>query len=305
MTTDSTLAPPPLSTQHGGPARPAGVRAALHATRGALQWRLLLWWALLLLLPTLAATLPLWQLLSASLDHSVHAARLAERLDMIAFSDLVVTLRERYAPAAGAGGGVGLVLALLLSPLLSGMAIAASRTVQPLRAGALLAAGAHEYLRLARMLVWSAIPLGAAAIVAGLAWRAAGHTAATALLEADADRAEQLAPLATGALLLLAHATVDVGRAVLAADRRRTSAIIAWADGCRLLLRRPLALLGTYLAVTAAGLLLAALVAFARVHVPALGTAGTVGAVALAQLAVVVLGWMRAARLFALAVLVR
>ena len=305
MTTDSTLASPPLSAQHGGPARPDGVGAALRATRGALQWRLLLWWALLLLLPTLAATFPLWQLLSASLDHAVHAARLAERLDVIAFSDLVAALRERYAPAVGAGGGVALVLTLLLSPLLSGMAIAASRAPHPLRTGALLAAGAQEYPRLARMLVWSAIPLGAAAIVAGVAWRTAGHTAATALLEGDADRAARLALLATGVLLLLAHATVDVGRAVLAGDPRRTSAVVAWADGCRLLLRRPLALLGTYLAVTAFGLLLAALLAFARAHVPALGTAGTLGAFALAQLGVVVLGWMRAARLFALATLVR
>jgi hypothetical protein len=39
--------------------------------------------------------------------------------------------------------------------------------------------------------------------------------------------------------------------------------------------------------------------------VPALGTLGTIGAVVLAQLVVVVLGWMRAARLMALAALVR
>jgi hypothetical protein len=50
---------------------------------------------------------------------------------------------------------------------------------------------------------------------------------------------------------------------------------------------------------------IAALLAFARTRVPALGTAGTIAAVALAQLAVLVLGWMRAARLFALLALVR
>ena len=305
MTTDSTLAPPSVSAHHGDPARPAGMRAALRATRGALQWRLLLWWALLLLLPTCVATLPVWQLLSANLDHAVHAPQLAERLDMIAFADLVGAARERHAPALGTGGIVALVLTLLLSPLLCGMTIAAARAPQSLRSGALLAAGAQDYPRLARMLVWSAVPLGAAAVVAGIAWRMAGRTAETALLEGDAERAAHLALLATGALLLFAHATVDVGRAVLASDRRRTSAVLAWVDGCGLLLRRPLALLGTYLAVTASGLLLAALLAYARVHVPALGGAGTLGAVVLAQLAVVALGWMRAARLCALAALVR
>jgi hypothetical protein len=59
------------------------------------------------------------------------------------------------------------------------------------------------------------------------------------------------------------------------------------------------------LAVTAAGLVIAALLAFARVHVPALGTVGTAGAVVLAQLVVLVLGWMRMARLFALTALLR
>lgn len=304
MTPDSTTVSPSLSARRGG-TPPGGMRTALQATRGALQWRLLLWWALLLLLPTLAATLPVWQLLSASLDHSVFAARLAERLDMVAFSDLVVTARERHAPALGAGGIVALVLTLLLSPLLSGMAVGAAHAPQPLRAGALLAAGAHAYLRMARMLVWSALPLGLAAALGALAWHLASRAAGAALLESDATQAARLALLAAGALLLLAHATVDIGRAVLASDRRRTSAVAAWGDGIALLLRRPLALLGTYVAVTAAGLALAAALAFARVHVPALGTSGTVGAVVLAQLAVLVLGWMRAARLFALAMLVR
>jgi hypothetical protein len=299
MTTPSTLhAPPPVA--HDG-----GVRAALRATRGALQWRLLLWWAVLLLLPTIVATLPVWQLLSASLDHSVYAARLAERLDMIAFADIVGAAREHDAPALGMGGLVALALTLLLSPLLAGMAIAASRAPRRLGSGALLAAGAQEYPRLARMLVWSVVPLGVAGLLGAGAYRLAGRAAATSLLESDANRAAHLAMLATAVLLVLAHATVDVGRAVLAADRRRTSAVAAWWHGCGLLARRPLALLGTYLAVTAGGVVIAALLAFARTRVPALGTAGTIVAVVLAQLVVLVLGWMRAARLFALLVLVR
>jgi hypothetical protein len=294
MTTETTLAPPSLAP-HG----------LLHAARAALQWRLLLWWAALLLLPTIVAALPLWELLSASLDHSVYAARLAERLDMIAYADIMHAARDQYAPALGAGGVVALVLTLLLSPLLAGMALAAARAPQPLASGALLAAGAQAWPRMARMLAWSVVPLGVAGLLGSSAHRLAAKAAETALLETDAERATHLAALATVVLLVLAHATVDVGRAMLAADRRRTSAIHAWWRGCGQLARRPLALLGTYLAVTAAGLGLAALLAFARVHVPALDTAGTVGAVALAQSVVLVLGWMRMARLFALTALLR
>lgn len=297
MTTE-TLTPPSLAPR----AAPHGV---LHATRGALQWRLLLWWAVLLLLPTVVAALPVWELLSASLDHSVYAARLAERLDMIAYADILHAAREQYAPALGAGSVVALVLTLLLSPLLAGMALAAARAPEPLASGALLAAGAQFYPRMARMLAWSIVPLGLAGLVGSSAHHLAGQVAETAVLETDAERAAHLATLATVVLLLLAHATVDIGRAMLAADRRRTSVIGAWWRGCGQLARRPLALLGTYLAVTAGGLVVAALLAFARVHVPALGTIGTAGAVVLAQLVVLVLGWMRMARLFALTALLR
>jgi hypothetical protein len=304
MTTDTILASPPPAMHDAGTPRSGGIRSALRSARAALQWRLLLWWALLLLLPTVVAALPVWQLLSASFDHSVYAPRLAGRLDMIAYADIVEAARGRYAPALGAGNVVALALTLLLSPLLSGMAVAAARAPRRLGCGTLLAAGAQEYPRLARMLVWSAIPLGIAALLGASAYRLAGAAAATALLQSDAERAARLALLATSVLLVVAHATVDIGRAVLAGDSRRRSAVAAWQRGCGLLLRRPLALLGTYAAVTAIGLAAAGLLAFARLHVPALGTAGTAGAVVLAQLVVVVLGWMRAARLFALVALI-
>ncbi len=302
MTTDTILAPAARATHTVGV--PSALRAAL-GRRGALQWPLLLWWALLLLLPTVVATLPLWQMLSASLDHSPYAARLAERLDMLAFADLAGALKERHGPAVSAGSIVGLVLTLLLSPLLSGMAIAAARAQQAPGFGALLAAGMQWYPRLARMLAWSIVPLGVAGLLGAEAFRLAGRAAETALLESDAQRASHLAMLATVALLVLAHATVDAGRAVLAGDHRRRSAVAAWWRGCGLLLRRPLALLGTYVVVTVVGLVVAGVLALVRTRVPALGALGTIGAVVLAQLVVLVLGWMRAARLMALAALVR
>jgi hypothetical protein len=155
-----------------------------------------------------------------------------------------------------------------------------------------------------RMLLWAAVPLGFAATLGGLASNAAAKVAETAILQADAERAARLALLAAAALLLLAHATLDAGRAVLASEPGRRSAVLAWCAGCRLLARRPLALLGAYAVVTAAGLLLAGLVLLARAHVPALGAGSAFAGFVLTQAAACVLGWMRAARLFAFAALV-
>lgn len=305
MNTQSTLDAPSLASQHAALPRRAGFVSALRSTGAALQWRLLLWWAILLLLPAIVAALPLWQLLSANLDHSVHAARLAEKLDMLAISDLLVVGRERHGAALGAGGLVALALTLLLSPLLTGMTIAAVRAPQRLRFVPLLSAGAAHYGRLLRMLAWAVVPLGIAGAVAGMAFNAAGKTAETAILEADASHASHLAMFATVILLVIVHASIDAGRAILGNAPQRRSAFLAWWGGLKLLLRRPLSVLGSYVVVTAIGLAIAAVLLLARMHVPALGAGGTVAAFLLTQLGVVVLGFMRGARLAALMELAR
>jgi hypothetical protein len=244
-------------------------------------------------------------MLGANLDHSVHAAQLADKLDMIAIADLAGSAKDHFGPAIGAGGMVALALTLLLSPLLAGMTIHAARASRRPGFIDLLAGGAQEYARMFRMLVWSAIPLAIAAILAGIAFKVAGKAAESAILESDAGQASRLALIAGAVVFALVHATIDAGRALLANERRRRSAIVAWWGGVRLMLRRPLSLLGVYVAVTGIGLLLAALLALARLHVPALGAGGTAAAFLLTQLAVLVLGWMRSARLFAMMALVR
>ena len=305
MNTDQTLDSPSLAPQNADVRRRHGLRPLFGAMRAALQWRLMLWWALLLLLPTLAASLPVWQMLAANLDNSVYAPQLAERLDMLAIADLIGAVRDRFGIAMSLGGIVALALTLLLSPLLAGMSIHAARATRRPGFIDLLAGGAQEYARMFRMMVWSVIPLIVVGVVAGIAFKVAGKSAERAVLESDAEQASRLALMATAVVFVLVHATLDAGRALLANERRRRSAIVAWWGGVRLMLRRPLSLLGVYVLVTGLGLLLAALLAVARLHVPALGGAGTVGAVLLAQLAVLVLGWMRSARLFAMMALVR
>jgi hypothetical protein len=269
------------------------------AARNALQWRLLLLWAMLLLLPTLAATLPVWQMLGDSFDHAINAGALAQALDLTVVSDLQQVFK-RYDTAVGNGALVGLMLTLLLSPLLSGMTIAAARAPARLGFGGLLGGGMLEYGRLLRTLAWSAVPLAIAFALASVLAAPLRRLGDNALLESTVQNASLAAALLIGLFLLLAHATVDAGRAVLAADRRKTSAIRAWGEGLRLVARRPLATLGAYVAITLPGLALAALVALVRIRVAPIAGWSFFGALALTQLAVMVVAWMRSARLFAL-----
>lgn len=274
------------------------------AARDALQWRLLLLWALILLLPTLAATLPIWQLLGESFDQSPQAATLARMLDLTVVSDLA-QVYKRYTTAIDNGAVVALVLTLLMSPLLSGMTIAAARAPQRLGLGGLLGGGMLEYGRLLRMLIWSAIPLAVAFAIGTVLAGAVRALGSNAIVESTANAAGWGAAAALGVVMLLVHATVDAGRAVLAADRRKTSAVRAWGEGVMLVLRRPAATLGAYVALTLAGLVLAAIIALVRIRVAPVDGWSFWMALVLTQLAVMAVAWMRGARLFALMALVR
>lgn len=280
------------------------LRGLLPALRPALQWRLMLLWLLALLLPTLVAALPVWRMLGAAFDHTVGAPAVAQGLDLVAIADLR-GVYDRYASAITGGSGIALAMTLLLSPLLTGAAIGAARAPAPLGFAALVGAGVREYGRLLRMLLWAVVPLGAAVFLGAAGFDAADEHAARALLASSAAGAALAASLAAGLLLLLAYMTLDAGRAMLALDRRRTSAVLAWRDGLGLIARRPLAVLALYVGVTTAGLLLAGLLAVARLNVPALGAGSLLGGMLLAQLAVLALAWMRCARLFGLMELAR
>lgn len=269
------------------------------AARTALQWRLLLLWAACVLLPTLLVAFPVHGLLAGQLDHAVGAPALARALDLLALSDLA-TVAERESGALGTAGLVAIVLMLALSPLLTGAIVTAARAPALLAMRPLLAGALAEYPRMARMLCWAAVPLGLAALAGSHLLELAGTHANTVVLYADARRWSVAAGLAAAVLVLLANLTLDAGRAALAIDRRRTSAVAGWWRGLQLLARHPGPVLLAYGLVTVGGLLLAALLALGRLQVPPLGLAGFTAALLLTQLIALVLGWMRAARLFAL-----
>src|SRR5690606_22607974 len=66
--------------------------ALMRAPFAAMQWRLLLLWVLLLLLPTAVVSLPIWRALSSVLDHSIHAQEWAARFNGSMFSDVMTAL---------------------------------------------------------------------------------------------------------------------------------------------------------------------------------------------------------------------
>jgi len=270
-----------------------------HAGRAALQWRLLLVWLAAVLLPALLFALPVWSTLSELLNHSVRAPELARALDLVAVTDVLSELR-RNAVALQAGALAALALTLLLSPFLTGVITTAGRAQETARFRELFAGGIAEYPRMFRMLLWAIVPLGVALAIGGALGDAARKYALGATLESDASTWSTAAHVATAFLLLLANLTLDAGRAQLAIDRRRSSAVKAWWSGLKLLLRRPSSMLGGYMVLTLGGLLLAALLAAARMQVAGSNVLLLVAAFVLAQLIALAVAWMRAARLFAL-----
>lgn len=271
----------------------------LRAARAALQWRLLALWTAALLLPTLVLALPFWSHFSASFDHSVHAAELAQRLDLSNIADLMSD-PARNPLAMKLGAGTALALTLLLSPLLTGAVATAARFDGRPSWRELFAGAVAEYPRMFRMLLWAVVPLGAALGLGGALQQLAGSGADTAIAPDDGLYLRGAADAVAALLFALALATLDAGRAVLAADRRRRSAVIGWWHGLRLLARRPGAMLGSYAAISIAGLAAVAALGLARVHLPHVGTAGFLFALLLTQLIAVLLAWMRSARLFAM-----
>lgn len=270
-----------------------------NASRAALQWRLLLIWLVASLLPTLLLALPVWSSLSAILDQSVHVPELAKSLDVLALADIMAELR-RNSVALQAGGIGALALTLLLSPLLTGVIVTAGRTAETASLRQLFAGGVSEYPRMFRMLLWAVIPLGLALAVSGMLADGAQDFAEKASLESVADAWSLFTSVQAVLLVALVNLTLDAGRAQLAIDRRRTSAVKAWWSGLKLLLRSAGAVFGSYALLTVAGLLAAGLFALARFNLAGSNGLLLLAGFLLAQLVVLAMAWMRAARLFAL-----
>ncbi|WP_404538464.1 hypothetical protein [Dyella agri] len=269
----------------------------------ALQWRLLLLWLLLMLLPASVVALPLWRTLGGLLDHSVHAGAWAQQFDPVMFGDAMFAMAGHTAWLGGAAL-FALMLTLLMSPFLDGMAVGSGRAARSLGFGALLQSGWIEYGRMFRVMLWSLLPYAVVVAVAGAGMHMAEQHADQAVLEAQADAWAHGTRWVLLAVFVLAQAIVESTRAAFIADTSLRSATRAFGRGFMQLLRRPLKTLLFYLVVSVLGLAVAAALGMARIHTTAVD-GGFWLALLLSQLIVVVVAWMRVARLFALARLAR
>lgn len=281
-------------------ARRTDVGSVLRAPLAALQWRLLLLWLVLLLLPTALVAVPVWRALADVLDHSVHAAAWAGHFDGLMFGDTMAALSQGSAWFHGSLV-LASVAALLLGPFLAGMTVAAGRAGRVLGLGQLLQSGVIEYGRMFRVLLWSLLPYAIAFGLGAMAIAAAGKQGERAVLESVADRYHHAALWMLGVLFVLAHAWVESARAAFIVDPGLRSATRALGRGFMQLVRRPLGTLLSYLVVSAVGYALSFAFGVGRLHTPALGVGGFLLALLLAELVVLATGWTRITRLFALA----
>ncbi len=293
-----TTMPPTMShtstNQAGFSATVAG------AGRRALQWRLLLLWIAVLLIPTAMLAVPLWQIFSDQLDHTLHAADLAQRLTLNAVSDLLVSVVYDGA-ALKSVSMLAASFVMLATPFLNGMVVTAARSADAPGFVALIQGGAAEYWRMFRMLIVSLLPLAIAIGLGSAAMNGADKFAEHAILKSSADHMGLAAQIVLGLLMVLALASIDAGRAQFALSSKKRSAFKAWWRGCKLIAKRPAATLGSYVVLTLVGVIVFAVFGLLRINVPHANLAGFIVGVVFTQLAAVALAWTRGARVFALA----
>jgi hypothetical protein len=281
-----------------------GVGALVTGVARAFQWRLLVLWALGLALPALVVALPLWQALASRLDNAIDAGAIAQRFDLAAMFEVTGPIFDKTGGDLVTGAGiVSALLALLLAPWLTGMVVASIRAGQTLRFANLLQFGLREYGRMFRMLLWAVVPLGVAfAAFAGLGkW--ADDVANTAILASDGNNAHRNALIVFGVLFVIAHATIEAGRGMLAAEPARRSVVKAWWRGAKMFFRRPLAVLIVYVGTVLLGEGLAIAFGYARTQVSAASTGGFIAGLLIVQLVVMAMAWGRVARLYGMAAL--
>ena len=272
------------------------------ALDGAVQWRLWLLWIGASLACALIAALPAWNWLAAGLNHSVHAPAIASGQAPVPLLDLLLS---RNAPLGvlGESTTIATILMLLLSPLLAAATIAAIRSHTRLGFGDLLRGAVAEYGPMLRMLVWSAVPLGAALLVMSVIIGANESAHENAIDGSGVATGRTIAFVVGAVLFVLAHASLEAGRGWLATDGRLRSALKAWGRGVKLLCRRPVAVLLAWLVTTALGLALALLFAYLRQYAGGAGVGGFLLAMLLGCGIAAALAWGRIARLYAMAAL--
>lgn len=269
------------------------------ARSGIANWRVGVVWIAATLIPTAIVSVPLGQFLSAALDHSALAGEWARQWNIAAVLELIANSTE-FAPVLAGAGVVAALFTMLLWPFLTAMIVASARDARPTGFVALLSGGVRAYGRMLRMLLWSAVPFGIAGAIGGSVLYLTQKMDEKAVLQSTGDHQQTAAMILLILLLALAHISIEAGRAQLAIDANRRSAVKAWWRGIKLIKARPAAAFGSYLALTIAGLILMALIGLIRLQLPHASLSGVLLALGLSQLIVIAAVWMRSSRLLAL-----
>ena len=264
----------------------------------ALQWRLVILWMLVTLLPTLVVALPLWKALDDLLGHSVHAQTWALHLDGLMFGDVFDALRA--GKWMGAAFFAGVLLTLLFAPFLAGMIVATGRAGRHLGFGALLQGGATEYGRQLRLSILALVPYGVFVFAANGVSSLVDGRVDVALLESRALWYQYGGMVAMALCFGIVQAVVESARAQFIVDVGLRSAFRAMGRGLLQFGRRPFASLFAYATITLIGGVGAVAITAWRGHATATG-AGVLGAFLIVQLGVAVVAWTKTARLLALA----
>ena len=273
--------------------------ALMRAPVVAMHWRLLLLWVLLLLLPTAVVSFPFWRALSGTIDHSVHVQAWANQFSASMFGDAMAAMK--VSTWFNGVAILGMLLTVLMSPFLNGMVVGSGRAGRALGFSHLLQCGIVEYGRMFRVMLWAILPYAIMGGLAGLAMHMSGDIGDKSVLQSDADRASHLALFVVVVVFVLAQVVVESSRAAFIADTGLRSATRALGRGFMQLLRRPFSSVLSFVLISMIGYALAFAIGISRIHTPALGVAGLLLAFVLTQLVVLVIGWVRVARLLALA----
>ncbi|HEY0987404.1 MAG TPA: hypothetical protein VGD80_10150, partial [Kofleriaceae bacterium] len=233
------------------------------AMRRALQWRLLVLSPVVLLVAATATLFPLLRALGEVFDRSPRWQELTG-LDSFAAAGLAKVLQGPASGTVATGVQTSIVLALLLAPLLAGAALVVADADARPRIRGLLSGAAAYYPRLLRMQLAALIPLGAAGLLASVLLRWSSHVDDAATSEAATHASSRIAWTLAIALVFVAQLVIDAGRARLAAEPERRSAVKALGAGVKLIVKRPAQALAIGASTTAVSLLIAAIVLVVR-----------------------------------------
>ena len=269
------------------------------------QWRYLVLFLVFILLATGLAFIPLAAFLQGLFDHSTRYEELVSKLDSSALVEVLRQLSEPAGASVMPGVHSALHVALFLAPALAAAAAALARKGGTADVRTLLAGAGELYPRMFRMAIAGVIPFGVAAGIGAVAFHVAGKIGDDAVLELTSSHATTVATVITVLFVWLAHVTVEAGRAHLAAEPERKSALLAWWSGTKLTVRRPGKVLGLCFATTVVGVGLALILSAVRFRITQAGPASIALAFVLGQLAIVAIAWGRSSRLSGLVALVR